>query len=63
MMVTVKYSHESVKEQPDGVLLDEYARVVSDLSSVNLSTTERTMVHRYALEVRDEIVTRMRGGN
>jgi hypothetical protein len=59
----VKYLHEPLGNQSDGILLDEYARCAVDHFEDRLNDKQRKAVEEYVVGLRDEIVRRMRGVN
>ncbi len=59
----VKYIDEPVEGQPDGVLLDEYARASYDMHAAEAWVEDPDALGAYVTSLRDEIINRMRGKN
>ena len=61
-MIRAKYMQEPVRQQPEGILLDEYVRCARDLHEGNMTLDELKQLEEYVTLLRDEIVARMRWG-
>jgi len=57
----VKYIDEPADGQADGVLLEEYARAAYGLHAPEAWVEDLHALGAYAVELRDEIIKRMRG--